>query len=67
MMIKPAAGLLVRDPQTKQPLPADGAAVELSSFWRRRLAAGDVVEIKAAAPPVEETQDHDDQLQRDPE
>ena len=52
MFIRPAReGLIVRDPLTLQPLPSDGADVPPSSYWRRRLAAGDVV----AARPVQPT------------
>lgn len=40
--LKPANGLAVTDPATMQPLPADGAAVENSNYWQRRLAEGAV-------------------------
>lgn len=46
---KPALGLLVADPITHQVLAAEGAWVELSPYWLRRLAEGDVVEAKAPA------------------
>lgn len=57
--VKPAEGRLVRDPATGQPLPAEGALVEWTSFFRRRLAEGDIVEVEPepaapepkAAPP----------------
>jgi len=43
---------MVRDPVSRVILPAVGAEVEDSSYWRRRLGCGDVVmlddEIKAA-------------------
>lgn len=38
----PKDGLTVRDPRTRQPLPAEGAEVELGAYWMRRLADGDV-------------------------
>lgn len=41
--------LVVRDPITHQPLPADGAVVELTDHWYRRLADGDVVPAPAPA------------------
>ncbi len=40
----------VRDPHTKRYLPAEGAEVPESTFWIRRLRAGDVVAI--AEPTV---------------
>tara|TARA_R110000772_G_scaffold246088_1_gene359706 strand:+ start:1122 stop:1307 length:186 start_codon:yes stop_codon:yes gene_type:complete len=36
----------VRNPANGDYLPAEGAVVELTSFWRRRLRDGDVVEAK---------------------
>ena len=42
--VKAAPGRLVRDPKTMQPLPEDGAVVPWTLYWRRRFAAGDVVE-----------------------
>jgi len=49
MFLIPAPGRLVRDPHTKQPLPEDGRDVVATSFWLRRLAAGDVL---LATPPT---------------
>lgn len=52
--VKPVlAGAVIRDPHTRQPLPNEGAEVEDSNFWRRRIIAGDVVlmGIEEAAPP----------------
>lgn len=44
MKVKPAIeGAIIRDPITKQPLPAQGREVPDNSFWRRRLADGEVV------------------------
>lgn len=48
IFLRPAPGLTVRDPATKQPLPAEGAEVADTPFWRRRLRRGEVV--KATAP-----------------
>ncbi|KOQ71552.1 DUF2635 domain-containing protein [Stenotrophomonas maltophilia] len=44
----PRKGLTVLQPRsaknpTPVPLPAEGATVPLTSYWRRRLAVGDVV------------------------
>jgi hypothetical protein len=46
--LKPADGLAVVDPETGKNLPPEGALVENSKYWRRRLKDGDVLE--AAAP-----------------
>lgn len=55
IFIKPASGLLVRDPITHEPLPTGGADKPRTSYWRRRLAAGDVIEAKAPKAPKKET------------
>jgi len=55
MRVRPAEGRAVRDPLTKQLLPADGRDVPDNSFWRRRLRDGDVVAADAPArngPPT---------------
>lgn len=50
-VIRPASPtLVVRDPITKAPLPVEGSQVELTSYWRRRMADGSVVEVAAAEP-----------------
>jgi len=41
------AGSIVRDPKTRQPLPAIGKAVEFSTYWRRRLRDGSVEIVRA--------------------
>lgn len=47
MQLRPADGLKVRKPAAPFPqLAAEGEEVELDTYWRRRLRAGDVVEIK---------------------
>lgn len=51
MLVKPVPGRLVRDPTTKQRIPETGIEVsDTDTFWARRLADGDVVEVKQAAP-----------------
>lgn len=46
MRVKPASpGLLVRDPVSKRALPEEGREVPESSYWMRRLRAGDVVRV----------------------
>lgn len=53
MMVKPAvAGAMIRDPQTKLPLPAEGGEVPDNIFWRRRLRDGDVVLMQESATPT---------------
>lgn len=40
----PAPGCLVRDPQTREPLPPEGKDVgPLTPYWHRRLRDGDVL------------------------
>jgi hypothetical protein len=42
--VKPAhPSLVIRDPHTLRILPPEGAAVTDTTYWRRRLADGDVV------------------------
>lgn len=48
MILMPADGRLVRHPD-KRKLATAGEDVTLNSYWIRRLAAGDVVEVKAPA------------------
>ena len=56
MRLKPKIpGQVIRDPDTRRPLPDEGADVQVSSFWMRRLRDGDVVEIEPTAEPEPET------------
>lgn len=48
--IKAAEGRRVRHPDTLRLLAADGEEVQASSFWSRRLADGDVVEVLKVTP-----------------
>lgn len=41
--------LLVIDPLTGRGLPAAGAEVPVTPYWRRRLACGDVLPVSPAA------------------
>jgi hypothetical protein len=51
--VKPTTkGAVIRDPHTKRPLPDDGADVPDTSFWRRRLRAGDVVFVEEPKEPT---------------
>lgn len=50
IFVRPGApGLIVRDPTTMEPLPADGKEVQETSYWTRRLLAGDVIPGKPQA------------------
>jgi hypothetical protein len=52
MIVKPAPGRKVRHPLTRQHIPEAGIEVsETDTYWARRIADGDVVEVKAAAAP----------------
>ncbi len=49
--LKPATpDLVVRDPVTTKALPAGGKAVPMTTYWRRRLKDGDVVEATDKKP-----------------
>jgi len=53
LFLKPAAGLIVRDPDSGEILPAEGRHKTDNEFWRRRLRDGDVIEVsqkQEAAP-----------------
>lgn len=51
MKVRPREGLVIRRPVAPfDVLPEAGLEVEVTSFWRRRLDAGDVVEVKPAGP-----------------
>lgn len=55
MRIKPAPGLSVRDPETKQLLPADGIDVpDDSILWNKILNDGDVVLVQTKASSAKE-------------
>ncbi|PNK64448.1 MULTISPECIES: DUF2635 domain-containing protein [Pantoea] len=45
MQIKPKRGRSVPDPARGDLLPSEGRNVEESSYWLRRLAAGDVEKV----------------------
>lgn len=56
IFIRPAPGLKVRDPVTKQHLREDGEEKPRSTYWLRRLAKGEVIEGKHAAPQSKASQ-----------
>jgi len=47
----------VRDPITREPLPSNGAAKPLNTYWSRRLVDGDVMVEPGLPGP---TTDNDD-------
>lgn len=49
LVVRPAPGVRVRDPFTRAHLAAGGATVPDTTYWRRRLIAGDVVLAAPAA------------------
>lgn len=56
ILIKPASGQLVRDPETMEPLPVEGKIVSQNSYWLRRIQDGDafVEELKTIKKKVKE-------------
>ncbi len=53
MRVKPAdPNAVIRDPQTKRPLPPEGGEVPEDNFWLRRLRDGDVVRVHEPTPPT---------------
>lgn len=51
MKLAPRSGMVVIDPATSKPLPADGVDVEMNSYWVRRLQDGDVTEAEEQESP----------------
>lgn len=55
--LKPRSGLIVRDPSSYIPLPAEGASVEWTGpngrYWRRRVNCGDCTIAKIAQAKTE--------------
>lgn len=41
--IKPRQGLIVRDPETYEPLPPEGTEKPMSGYWLRRLKENDCI------------------------
>ena len=44
--LKPTEGATVRDPDTFEKLPEEGAEKPLSSYWLRRIECGDVALVE---------------------
>ncbi|MGH8541754.1 MAG: DUF2635 domain-containing protein [Stenotrophobium sp.] len=52
MKVKPAPGLIIRDPDLKDYLPDEGRVVPDSDYWVRRRNEGDVVDVVDEAAPA---------------
>ena len=48
--VQPREGYVVRDPVSGLPLSAAGEEKPRSSYWLRRLADGDVIEVQSDVP-----------------
>lgn len=46
MFIKPAPGLVIRDPDLKDLIPAAGRDVPETGFWLERLRDGDILKAQ---------------------
>lgn len=46
MYVKPVEGRQVPDPDKGGLLPAEGRVVEATTYWLRRVADGDVVQVE---------------------
>lgn len=57
LFLKPRPGTIVRFPRTGEILPEEGKFIILTSYWRRRIKAGDVVmesrKVLESKPKVE--------------
>lgn len=56
MLIKPAPGKAIRNPASRLLIPETGLEVtEHDTYWARRLADGDVVEVKPTVSSTKAT------------
>lgn len=55
LYLQPAKGLVIKKPDGSK-LAADGEKVPRTSFWLKRLADGDVSEVKPAAKATKKPQ-----------
>jgi hypothetical protein len=60
MKVKLAPGRALRDPVTRQPIPADQVrqVPDTSTYWRRRLRDGDVVLVEDQPAPTRRVPRH---------
>jgi hypothetical protein len=52
--VKPADGLVIRDPLLRDFIETDGRVVEMNDYWARRLRDMDVVEVPLEQPAAEQ-------------
>ncbi len=52
--VKPQKGLLVRDPETRQPLKATGEEKPRNPYWLRRIKDKSVVEVTVKTATTKE-------------
>jgi len=50
--VVPAKGLTVINPANNQALPTEGAEVEMTPYWQRRINEGDVVQVAEGKAPA---------------
>lgn len=50
VFLKPKEGLKIPRPDNGRVLKAEGEIVEHSTFWRRRISDGDVIEVQGKVP-----------------
>ncbi|MGO4379741.1 MULTISPECIES: DUF2635 domain-containing protein [Telluria group] len=55
MLVKPANGLVIRDPDLLDLIPETGREVPETDYWMRRLRDKDVVLVEPAAAPVKQS------------
>ena len=54
--VKPKQGVMVRDPETREPLKAEGEMKPRDTYWLRRIKDGDVIEVKTQRNQKKETE-----------
>lgn len=52
--LKPVSGIKIRDPKTKDFLPAEGRRIEMNVYWNRRIQDGTVVADNSSTEPKTE-------------
>lgn len=55
MFVKPAPGLIVRDPLHMTPVPPQGREVPDISYWHKRVLDGDLIVVERAADVIAPT------------
>jgi len=55
MLVKPADGLVIRDPDLLDLIPETGREVPETDYWMRRLRDKDVVLVEPVAAPAKQS------------